>query len=50
VIADRSFSQGSHRLTWTGIDRTGRPAASGVYFVRLEAGGVTSAQKVVLVR
>lgn len=50
VIADRSFSEGPHRLTWTGIDGTGRPAASGIYFVRLEAGGVSSAQKVALAR
>jgi hypothetical protein len=28
---------GSHRAVWNGADRTGRRAASGVYFVRLES-------------
>jgi hypothetical protein len=50
VIADRSFFKGSHRATWTGIDQAGRPAASGIYFIRLEAGGISSSKKVALVR
>lgn len=31
---------GSHRLTWDGRDAVGKPAASGVYFLRLEVEGV----------
>jgi hypothetical protein len=50
VIADRSFSEGSHRVTWTGMDHAGRPASSGIYFIRLEAGGISSSKKVALVR
>ena len=50
VLADRFFTGGQHRVTWTGIDRTGRRAASGIYFVSLEAGGAGSTRKIALVR
>jgi hypothetical protein len=30
---------GSHSVTWNGMDDTGRSAASGVYFLRLQAAG-----------
>lgn len=37
-------------VSWDGVDRRGRPCASGVYFVRLEAGGEHSERRVVLLR
>ncbi|MBN1780465.1 hypothetical protein JW948_05015 [bacterium] len=39
---------GIHRLFWDGRDETGRALASGVYVMRLEAGGRCSERKVVL--
>ena len=42
---------GSHRTVWDGTTDGGRPAADGVYFVRLDAGeNATRTRKVVLVR
>ena len=41
---------GPHRLVWDGRDDRGVPAASGVYFVRFEAGNGTSARRVILSR
>jgi YVTN family beta-propeller protein len=34
----QSLSAGAHRLTWDGRTDAGRPAGSGIYFVRLEVG------------
>jgi hypothetical protein len=47
------MTAGSHRAVWNGADRTGRRAASGVYFVRLEsrpagAPAVTLTRKMIL--
>ena len=36
--------------TWNGRDDAGRPAPAGVYLLRLQAGGQTSRQRVVLIR
>jgi hypothetical protein len=41
---------GEHRLPWDGRDDHGRAAASGVYFIRFEAGKEVKANKVMLVR
>jgi hypothetical protein len=36
VLADGTWSAGVHRVTWDGRDASGRRAAPGVYYVRLE--------------
>lgn len=33
------LAAGPHSVSWNGLDDTGRPSASGVYFLRLQAGG-----------
>jgi hypothetical protein len=50
VLADADLPAGSHVVTWDGTDATGRLAASGVYFLRLEAAGVTDVGKVMLMK
>ncbi len=50
VLADGDLPAGPHVVTWDGADASGRPAASGVYFLRLEAGGATDVGKVVLMK
>lgn len=49
-LADDDIAAGEHELQWTGRDRAGRPAAPGLYFFRLEAGGQAVTRKVLLVR
>ncbi|MBI4364619.1 MAG: hypothetical protein HY568_04245 [Candidatus Latescibacteria bacterium] len=49
-LADAPMPPGLHRLTWDGRDDRGRSAASGAYFYRLEADGVTEAKKLILLR
>jgi hypothetical protein len=43
-------SAGAHRVLWDGRDGSGRPAAAGVYWVRVRTGAGTQAGKVVLRR
>jgi flagellar hook assembly protein FlgD len=38
---------GSYTAAWDGRDEYGRPAGSGVYFCRLQAGEFTAARKMV---
>lgn len=44
------FAAGSHVLEWDGRDGTGAPAAAGVYFVRLAAGGRSVMSRIVRLR
>lgn len=41
---------GDHLVTWDGRDERGAAAASGVYFIRFEAGNAVEVSKVLLVR
>ncbi len=41
---------GMHEVIWQGVDDNGRFQPSGVYFARMEAGGVLQTQRLVLVR
>ncbi|MFN0151745.1 MAG: FlgD immunoglobulin-like domain containing protein [bacterium] len=41
---------GVHETSWGATDERGNALASGVYFARIEAGGVSSSKKVALVR
>lgn len=50
TVADRWFASGEHAVTWDGRDSAGREAGSGMFFCRLDAGGVTSTAKLVLLR
>ena len=50
TLARSRFSAGHHVLTWNGSDKNGRPVGSGLYFCRLQAGDVSTARKIVLLR
>ncbi len=50
TLVDGDLAAGVHRPTWDGTDEAGRPAASGAYLARLEAGGAVESVKLVLVR
>ncbi len=44
------MTAGEHAVVWQGEDESGQAVASGVYFCRLEAGGVAEGRAMVLVR
>jgi len=50
VLTDDVYDGGEHAIDWDLRDATGRPVASGIYFFRLEAGGGTAHQKLVVIR
>jgi hypothetical protein len=50
MLADGTQPAGLHVVEWNGDDGGGRPAASGVYFCRLENEGRVETRKLVLIR
>lgn len=50
VLYDREAGAGTHSLKWDGRDEVGRPAASGVYVVRLVVGQTLRVRRVTLMR
>ena len=50
TLAAGVFSAGAHRVEWNGVDSGGRPAASGVYYLRLRAGQRTLERKMLLLK
>jgi hypothetical protein len=50
TLAQGFQSAGQHQLSWDGLDRTGRPAASGIYLSRLRATDAEAVGKMLLIR
>lgn len=50
TLADESLPGGKHQRAWDRLDESGRAVASGIYFLRLDAGAHQATQKVVVVR
>jgi len=50
VLADGVHGPGQHEVVWTGRDARGAAVASGVYFCRMKAEGLSAAGKMVLLR
>ena len=49
-LHDAYAQKESHALEWDGTDKTGKPAANGVYFCRLETGSGSQTKKLVLIK
>jgi hypothetical protein len=49
-LEDRDRPPGHYSLAWNGRDNLGKPAASGIYFCRLQAGKEMRSRKMVLLR
>ena len=49
-LINRVQSGGSYLVNWNGEDGFGRPAPSGVYFYRLEAGEFKAVRKMVIIK
>jgi len=50
TLVDGDVTAGYHEAVWDGRDATGAPAASGVYFARMEAEGFRASAKMVLLK
>ena len=50
LLQAEAYEAGRHQVVWSGRDRGGRPASSGTYFYRLEAGEFTKTRRMTLVK
>ena len=50
TLVDQSLAAGTHEVAWTGKNQTGSPAASGVYFYKLETTEFSQARRMVLLK
>jgi beta-glucanase (GH16 family) len=50
LVAGETVPAGRHEVGWDGRDESGRVAAAGVYFYRLEAGGYSQTRRMALVK
>jgi hypothetical protein len=50
VLANGTYGGGRSRIVWNGTDGGGRALSSGVYFVRMDAGGECDSKSIVLLR
>ena len=49
-VASFPLNQGAHNVVWNGIDRQGQTCASGIYFYRLNVGGLSQTRKMVILK
>ncbi|MCK4408979.1 MAG: T9SS type A sorting domain-containing protein, partial [Candidatus Eisenbacteria sp.] len=50
TVFEGTLPEGGETVVWNGLDQTGRPTASGVYFARVESGGEMQTAKLVYIR
>ena len=50
TLVDASLAAGSHTAPWKGIDASGQPVASGVYYYQLDAGPTSLTRRMVLLK
>ena len=50
ILVDEELPAGSHTVVWNGVDQTGRPVPSGMYFARLKAGSHVKVHRMMVVR
>ncbi|MDZ7861171.1 MAG: C25 family cysteine peptidase [Candidatus Krumholzibacteriota bacterium] len=50
TLVNKILPEGKHQTVWDGKDKTGRNAASNIYFCRLQIGSFTSTERLILLR
>jgi hypothetical protein len=50
LLVDDAQGAGEHHAVWNGVDDAGRPATSGIYFVRMIAGSYVETRKIVMLK
>jgi flagellar hook assembly protein FlgD len=50
LVAEDLYQAGRHQVWWNGRDEAGRTVGAGVYLVRLQGGGRSEAESMVLLK
>jgi len=50
VFPHRENSPGNYEVQWNGVDQSGNPVNTGVYFARLQAGDFTQTIKMLMIK
>ena len=50
TLLDRVAAAGEQRVDWTGLDSHGNAVASGIYYYKLDVGGLTESRKMALIK
>ena len=50
TLLNQALPAGPHEVHWDGRDTQGAPAGAGLYWVRLESGGVSAVRRLVRIR
>ena len=50
TLINSEMNSGIHRVQWNGLDETGKPVSSGVYFYTLQSGNKTITHKMLLLK
>ena len=50
TLVNREYNAGYHKETWDGTIENGTPAASGIYFYKIDAGEFTDTKKMILLK
>lgn len=49
-LYNNNLSTGSHTFTWNAVTNSGNTANSGIYFIKVNAGGIINTQKIILAK
>ncbi len=50
ILSENVMSAGNHQVTWDGRDNRGNQVSSGVYFYKIDAGGMSETRKMLLMK
>ncbi|MEW5922451.1 MAG: lectin like domain-containing protein [Candidatus Zixiibacteriota bacterium] len=50
TLLDQSLPAGNHTVQWDGLDMSGKPVASGIYFYRIQAGDFIDTRKMIMLK
>ncbi len=50
VLTNKTWEAGTHKLSWDGTDQQGHTVGSGIYILRMQAGGYSNTREILLLK